>query len=327
MAETDILNPQKGYSSAINDNPNPSYGFTRKTNANSVLSRARLGGWNQRDTANSGYAFALGYIDRPWSTMLWLKRFYEIGKGGYFTYIDYDGGGRHHVGRFTSEPNPVQNSNGKYTCQELVFEEIPQCRMLTYPSDFADWSRTINVIDDNLRANVGFQGAWSLQQDPYRFGADSTSAPVSYQLANLSPAASDFAQMQYTGWGWQMNFLGTPLASLGVSTTPAAQGVCDIYVDGALKVQGLDLYAGTATALYGYLPVGGITALAPPTLAATPSGRAVASGGSTVSIPQITISMPQMPLDAHRVKIVARASKSSGASNTGVYYPQLQVMV
>ena len=69
VAETDILNPQTGYWPALGDNPNPSYGFTRKTNANSLLAKTRLGSWYQRDNANSGYAFPMSFMLRPWTTM------------------------------------------------------------------------------------------------------------------------------------------------------------------------------------------------------------------------------------------------------------------
>lgn len=94
MAEIDILNPTTGWWAQINDNPNPSYGTPRRTANNNALAKARLGAPYTRETLNQGFGFEFYYIDRPWTTILRLQHFYQQYKGGYFTYIDYDGGDR-----------------------------------------------------------------------------------------------------------------------------------------------------------------------------------------------------------------------------------------
>ncbi len=341
MAETDILNPQQYYWPAIGDNPNPSYGFTRKVNSNSQLAKTRRGNWYQRENANDGYAFAMSFMNRPYSMMLRLKQFYEIGKSGYFTYIDYDGGQRHHVGRFTSQPNPTQVANGKYNCQNLIFEEIPQARMLQYPSNLYSWSRTINVVDDFLSNNCAFQGTgWTLQQSPYllatEFPMPSVNAPSSYELFTATPAAGDFAQIQYVGWGFQLSFRppGTNI------------GTFDLYVDGALVASRVDLFGGNCANIYPYTPpVAGLsTATSPFALPIFAPGSFGLTGSPTGSLS--TFFMPSMPLDTHRVKIVARAEQggtppvvglpppppgSGGADprsgGTSVFFPAIQVIV
>lgn len=273
MAETDILNPQTGYWAQINDNPNPNYSTARSTPSNAVLSRTRMGSWYQRDNANAGYSFTMNFMNRPWSTMLRLKQFYEIGKTGYFTYIDYDGGGRHHVGRFTTPPKSVQMSNGKYNCQGLVFEEVPQARMLLYPSDFADWGKTINVVDDFLQPAVATLGNWARPGD--------TAPPNQRTLLNVTPAVGDFAQIQYAGFGFQI-----------YSPLYAQAGLFNIYLDDILIVASMNAFNGTYGALTGYSSSAMNGTLSPPTVSVPTAGS-------------FLISMPEVPLDVHRLKFVA----------------------
>jgi len=317
MAETDILNPVQGFWATINDNPNPSYGFTRKTNANAQLARARMGSWYQRDNANDGYSFALSFMNRPWTTMLRLKQFYEIGKSGYFTVIDYDGGGRHHVGRFTSEPNPTQVANGKYNVQNLIFEEIPQARMLSYPSDFVNWTRTINVVDDFLNCAVAYQGNWTLQDiGPSTFHPATPEPPSSYPtparltvpsnygLVAGTAAAGDFAQVQYVGFGFQIVF---PISS--------TYGTWDLLVDGQTVITALNFTNGECLSEAGYVPYNSPVSLYTPII--TPN--IVGPIGSTV-----TVSMPQIPLDVHRVKVVRNVNLNMGLP---MAFPQMTVIV
>jgi hypothetical protein len=293
MAETDILNPVRGWWKQINDNPNPSYGYTRRSANNNALAKARLGAPYSRETLNQGFAFEFNYVDRPWTTILRLKHFYEQFKGGYFTYIDWDGGGRHHVGRFTSPVNAMETANDKYTVQGLVFEEMPQARMVSYPADFVNWSRCINVLDDFLNPTVALYSstgvAWISQLNPDLAGASATN-PAAYEISNPAPAVGDWAQVEYVGWGFTMTF-----------RTNAAFGNALLYIDG-VKVLSMNMATGAQ------LAIGGSMAL--------PAGMTFAAGVVTAT---------NMPLDKHRVKVVANGP-SSGA-NVGVIYPPIKVIV
>lgn len=289
MAETDILNPVTGWWDVLGDNPNWSYGWTRKTSQNKRIMRPRLGRRYSREVLNAGYTMSLNWVDRPWVTMERIKTFYEAFQGGYFTLIDRDGGNRHHVGQFTTEPNPIETANGKYTIQGLIFEEVPQARMLEYPTDWDNSSHFINAVDDYLNPLVATSGAWLRQLSPSMAGTSLT-VPSSYEWINAAPAAGDFAQVEYVGWGFQMPLRAAP-----------ALGLCDIYVDGVLFVQGMDLSNGTAP-------------------------QTVVNGVITPPIAGGLVQGIAMPLDKHRVKIVARAAKGAASTGTGVIYPQIQVM-
>lgn len=302
MAETDILNPVRSWWAAINDNPNPSYGYTRRSANNSALARVRLGAPYSRETMNQGFAFEFNYIDRPWSTILRLKHFYEAFKSGYFTYIDWDGGGRHHVGRFTTPVNASETANNKYTVQGLIFEEMPTARMVRYPADFTNWARTINVVDDFLNPTVATYsvtpGAWISQLNP-ALAAPSATDPTAYELCNATPTFStvapanyDWAQMQYIGWGFQMRFrTGPALCQIGIS------------LDGVLLCV-VDLSTGAA------VPI------SPAVVVALPTGVTVANGQVTVR---------NVPLDMHRVMVQAYAAGSGGG--TAAIFPAVTVIV
>jgi hypothetical protein len=278
VAETDIINPTTEFWPTLNDSPNPSYGFERRTTPNNAVAKARLGPPYSRDTLNNGYAFALTYLGRPWSTILRLKHFYDSFKDGYFTYIDYDGGGRHHVGRFTSPINAIEKSNGSYDVQMAIFEEVPQARMLEYPADFANWSKRINVLDDYLDVKVATTsatpGAWVPQLDPTVAGASATTVSA-YEMFNRAPALYDWAQIQYVGWGFRMMF-----------RQGAGLGQIAIQVDGIFAGV-LDLSNGALVGALGFVP-----------------GLTIAAG---------VVTCTQMPLDMHRVKVQAYAAGSVGA--------------
>jgi hypothetical protein len=297
VAETDILNPTTGYWKQINDNPNPSYGYTRRSASNSALLRARMGAPYSRETMNQGFAFEFNYVDRPWSTILRLKHFYEAFKGGYFTYIDYDAGGRHHVGRFTSPVNGMETANGKYTVQGLIFEEIQQARMLQYPADFVNWSRTINVVDDFLNPAVATYSAssmtWTTQLNPTLVSPSITN-PSAYEVYASAPAVGDWAKIEYVGWGFQMQL-----------RTGEGLGAVSLYIDEVFQQFLIDLSTGTRIADgSGYLPP-------------LPAGMTFANGLLTVV---------NMPLDMHRVSLQYAQPGASGAG-TGVAFPAVTVIV
>jgi hypothetical protein len=90
-----------------------------------------------RETQNTGHAFTFSWIGRTWACVQRLKWYYEQYEDGFFTIIDWDGGGRQYVGRFTSEVIPVETGNGMWDVQNVTFEEIPQQQMVAFPSDWA----------------------------------------------------------------------------------------------------------------------------------------------------------------------------------------------
>ena len=291
MAATDILNPVQGWSAELGCNPNWSYGWIRKTASNKKLAQPRLGRRYSRELMNAGYSANLNFIDQPYAQVLRLKRFYEQFKNGYFTLINWDGLGRHHVGNFTTEPNEVETANGKWTIQGLLFEEAPQARMLQYPSDWANSSHSIYTVDDYLDALIANSStvvnAWAAAQTPAMAGT-SLNNPASYELLNATPTAGDFAQAQYVGWGFRLAF-----------RTGTGLGQFSLYLDGVLLIT-IDQSNG--------LRVG--------------SG-ALASG---ITLAGNLLTVLEVPLDAHRVKMTALAVAGAVGSGTGVAYPPLQVM-
>ena len=302
MAETDIINPTTEFWRSLRDSPNPSYGFERRSANNSTLSRVRLGAPYSRETMNEGFSFVLTYLNRPWSTILRLKYFYEAFKSGYFTYIDYDGGGRHHVGRFITPIYEKEISNNSYSVQSVIFQERPTARMLVYPADFANWSRPVNVIDDDLNLAVATYsinaGAWALQLNP-ALAAPSATDPTAYELYNSAPTigtilngwAGDFAQIQYVGWGFRMPFRIAPNL-----------GKISVLVDGAVLCN-IDCSTGAAVPLLGQSAV------------VLPAGVTVANG---------VLTSTNMPLDMHRIKVQFYLPSATGV---GIIYPAIQVIV
>jgi hypothetical protein len=297
VAETDILNPKRGYWDELGDNPNWNYGWIRKTASNKKLAQPRLGRRYSREVMNGGYSASLNWIDRPFSTVQYLKRFFEQFQGGYFTLIDYDGCGRHHVGNFTSEPNAVETANGKYTIQGLTFEEAPQARMLTYPNDWANSSHWIFSVDDYLDPQVASQGTWTPQLTPAMAGT-TLNAPSSYEMYNPTPIYSDFAQVEYVGWGFQMTFRTVP-----------SFGTVSIYVDGHLLITQLSLTTGVSP--------GGTFADPTNPFAVDGIYTAPAVAGGFVQC-------LQLPLDKHRVKVIPNVA--FGGPAKPVLFPAIQVM-
>jgi hypothetical protein len=296
MAETDILNPTQEFWRAINDSPNPSFGYERRTASNTAVAKARLGAPYTRETLNDGFVFALRYDNRPWSTILRMKNFYEQFKGGYFTYIDYDGGGRHHVGRFTTPINAMHLAHSAYGIQQVIFQEIPQARMLVYPADFVNWARTINVLDDALNQSVATfasgAGAWVKQLNP-TLVAPSATDPTAYEIYSATPAVADWAQVQYVGWGFTMQF-----------RTGAGMGTVAIAIDGVAQAFWIDLSTGNPIAVGSGM------------LGALPAGMTCAAG---------LLTSTNMPLDTHRVQVLYQ--QPGGAAGTGVAFPQVTVIV
>lgn len=136
MPSSDILNPTAVWEEDIQDSMCPNYGFPRKRTG-TQLHKKPVGGtpWS-RETANTGHTFNLSWVGRSWACVQRLKWYYEQYEDGFFTIIDWDGGGRQYVGRFTSEVIPSETGNGLYDVQNVTFEEMPIVAMAQYPSDW-----------------------------------------------------------------------------------------------------------------------------------------------------------------------------------------------
>jgi hypothetical protein len=295
LAETDILNPVQGWSDALGLNPNWSYGWIRKTASNKKLAQPRLGRRYSRELANGGYSASLNFIDQPYAQVLRLKRFYEQFQNGYFTLINWDGCGRHHVGNFTTPPNEVETANGKWTIQGLTFEEAAQARMLRYPSDFMQASRVIYAVDDYLVPQIASQQdrvfsslhrGFTAQLRP---GFSNANAPVSFESLNLNPDPGDFAQMQYVGWGFRIPF-----------RVASGLGQCVVSLDG---VQQITIDQSTGGQVAG-LPL--------------PAGATLANG---------TLTMLQVPLDVHRIKISYNGTPGANGGGSALAVPPLSVLI
>ena len=290
MAETDIFNPANWQAAGLAFNPNPSYGFSRRMGANRQVTRPRLGRYPSRDTENGGHVFSLGWVNTDQTTTDRIEAFYHNFKDGYFTLIDQDWNGRHYVGRFTSEPTPVHTANGKWTVQGVTFEEMPQARMLVYPS-LALYGHMVNVVDDWLYPRIALmQGGWVTQPAPVApflapaGFAGGANVPASYEAYNANALLNDWVQYGYTGFGFQLAFRLAPTF-----------GAVDIYLDGVRLVEALDLSNGGST----------------PVNVLGPQAQIEVSGTQLASFAVVTC--VNCPLDMHLVKIIATGV---GAGNT-----------
>ena len=314
MAETDILNPINWQALGYPFNPNPSYGFSRKMSNNRLMQRPRLGPFITRDVGNAGHSFPLSWVNTDLTTARRVVKFYHDFRNGYFTFVNPDWGGRNFVGRFTSEPEAVETANGKWTIQGALFEEIPTARMLTYPNDWVNDGHPLNVVDDFFTGGtptprVAFmQGAWTLTQVdfPGVTGGLSATDPTSYVGYIAAPIAGDWAQTQYTGWGFQMLF---PLAN--------AYGVVNIYLDGVEVVTGLDLSTGGCASSLSSASVIGVTS----------AGILMTSGrGFGVTAAYVQVAVQNVSLDIHLVKVQVAggpytATPSSGGGTSAIFPP------
>jgi hypothetical protein len=227
---TDILNPvQQGFQPDIQDNMNPNYGFTRKRPM-TKLNKKAVGGtpWS-RETSNTGHSFELSWIARSRLCAQRIKYFYEQFEDGFFTYIDWDGGGRHYVGRFTTEPVLVQTSNGKWDVQQVVFEEIPRVAMVQYPNDWDHDAIKVGVLNDFGDVKLATSGTWAqvnnAMVDPDS-GDDSN-----YVTMQNAGTAGEWAQYEYRGYGVRLYLMSGP-----------AFGQANVLIDG-VQVATIDCYA------------------------------------------------------------------------------------
>lgn len=235
MPSSDILNPTQGYDPDLGDSMNPSYGFTRKR-ASTQLHKKAIGGtpWT-RETQNTGHTFQLSWLGRTWACVQRLKQYYEQYEDGFFTIIDWDGGRRQYVGRFTSEVSPIETSNNKWDVMNVTFEEMPQVPMQQYPSDWTHDAIIFGVVNDFGDQKLATSGAWTQANSSAPAltlgGVARTTTLPTVAMTNPGTTAGDWAQFEYRGYGFQ----------LYLHTGPA-YGQCDVYLDG-VKIQTVDCYA------------------------------------------------------------------------------------
>lgn len=239
MPATDILNPTPGYDATLGDSMSPNYGFDRKR-PTTLLRKKPVGGRAYtRETQNTGHTFSLSWIGRTWACVQRLKYYYEQYEDGYFTIIDWDGGGRHFVGRFTGEFNVSETANNKWDVQNLLFEEAPQIAMVQYPSDWDHESVLFLPYNDDGDQKLAWSGAWAqvagIAAPHITLGGTDRQASLPATIMQHPGApAGDWATYEYRGYGFKLWMLQAPNA-----------GQCDVYLD-QVKIQTVDLYAPAA---------------------------------------------------------------------------------
>lgn len=238
MPETDILNPTPAWQEDIQDAMNPNYGFTRKRPPTQLHKKA-IGGvpWT-RETQNTGHSFTFSWLSRSWACVQRLKQYYEQYEDGYFTIIDWDGGGRNYVGRFTTEIAPVETANRMWDVQNVTFEEMPIVPMVTYPSDWTHDAIFMGVNNDFGDQKLATSGAWSettLSAAPAieLGGIERTNLPTAY-MTNPGTTAGDWATYEYRGYGFQLYLLQGP-----------AFGIADVLLDG-VEIATVDCYSAAS---------------------------------------------------------------------------------
>jgi hypothetical protein len=237
MPASDILNPTTTWQSDIQDSMTPNYGFTRKRTATRLTKKAVGGTPWTRETQNTGHVFNFSWIARSWACVQRLKRYYEQYEDGFFTIVDWDGGGRQYVGRFTTEVVPVETGNGMWDVQNVTFEEIPQQAMVEYPSDWAGDAIAFFVANDFGEQKLATSGAWA---QAARYSVAPSQGTVHVPLSTVGTpytsmddpgTAGDWATYEYRGYGFRLYLLMGP-----------EFGQCQVAVDGVVLAT-LDLFS------------------------------------------------------------------------------------
>jgi hypothetical protein len=284
---SDILNPTQGWDSTLGDSMNPSYGFTRKR-ANTKLNKKAVGGtpWT-RETQNTGHTFTLSWLGRTWACVQRLKWYQEQYEDGFFTLIDWDGGGRQYVGRFTSDVTPTETANNKWDVQMVTFEEIPQQQMIEFPSDWANDAIAFfvnNDFSDQKLATYSPSSAWAQTARTSVVGSQGTehvslaTVGTAYVSMDNPGTLADWAQYEYRGYGYRLYMLQGP-----------EFGQFDLYLDGVF-VATIDCYN-------------------------------VADIG-----PRMVYANTDVPLDIHRVQVVCDGTQNEAATGAKVSWYALEVM-
>ena len=224
MAETAILNETTAWDEELQDCMTPDYGFQRRRPSTRAVSKPAGGRPWSRETSNSGHRFSLSWIKRSYKCVQRLKQFHEQYEDGFFTLIDWDGGGRHYVGNFTTEPQIVENGNDNYSVQGLTFEEIPGVPMLEYPSDWDNDAVALQPVNDYGDLMLALSGTWAQQQ---QLDADNLSTTV---LTNSGLSAGDWATYEYRGYGCRLHMgVGPAFGQVQVYLDGVDKGILDLY--------------------------------------------------------------------------------------------------
>lgn len=235
MPETDVLNPTPAWQEDIQDSMCPNYGF-KPRRVNTQLHKKAIGGtpWT-RETQNTGHSFQFSWLSRSWACVQRLRQYYEQYEDGYFTIIDWDGGGRNYVGRFTTDIAPEENANGMWDVQNVTFEEMPTVPMLTYPTDWEHDAIFFGVNNDFGDQKLATSGAWNAATlgaapTPTLGGIERTNLTTAY-MTDPGTTSGDWAQYEYRGYGFQLYLLQGP-----------AFGIANVLLDG-VQVATVDCYA------------------------------------------------------------------------------------
>lgn len=142
-----------------------------------------------------------------------LKWYYEQYRDGFFTLIDYDGGGRNYVGRFVTPVEPIDVGNNRWAVQQVTFEEVPGVNMLAFPSDWTNDAIWRNVLSDfgEMQPAVDNYAHWLLEQwtatggyGEGLYGVGAYSGPVQGGWDLRSNVTSAWVQLAYIGYGVQV---------------------------------------------------------------------------------------------------------------------------
>jgi len=231
MPASDILNPTADWQEALQDSMCPDYGFARRR-ANTKLAVKPVGStpWT-RDTQNTGHSFPLSWIQRSWLCVQRLKWYYERYEDGFFTIIDWDGGGRHFVGRFTGDFPMVQVGNGMWNVQNLTFEEMPEVAMVKYPDDWDHDAIRVYAFNDfgdqKLAVLSNAMPGWAPN-------ARSIAGIAVTTMDNPGAAgnAGDWGCYEYKGYGFKLYLMKGP-----------EFGQCTVSLDGNEVGGTIDCYA------------------------------------------------------------------------------------
>ena len=208
MPQSDILNPTPRHFL------NPDYSYARKRPLTHLNQKANRGVPFFRDITDVGHQFLLSWQDRPVEAADKLKWYYEQYRDGFFTWVDHEGGGRHYVGRFSTDVEPMPTAHNHWDIQMVTFDEIPGVPMLKYPHRWdkdAVWALLMNDFGDVM---VQTSGSWTLTAE-----AGSVSG---YRFYGANNTPTDFAAYQYYGYGfqfWSRNGAGLGIGALSLDGT------------------------------------------------------------------------------------------------------------
>lgn len=223
MPETAIINPSAAWDDDIQDSPTPDYGFERDRQSTRAVTKPAGGRPWSIETSNTGHVFQLSWISRSFKCVQRIKQFFEQYEDGFFTIIDWDGGGRHYVGHFTGRFPIVQMGNDRYDVRGLTFEEIPGVPMIEYPNDWDRDAVARRPISDYGDQMLAVSGTWVQQQQ-----TDANNVTVS--ILYNSGHAGDWATYEYRGYGFRLYMRqASDCGQVQVELDGAVLGTVDLY--------------------------------------------------------------------------------------------------